>query len=230
MKSCAGDRTYPMSSTVQPGLPRRLAQALVLLGAPVLLARSKPNAKPAGKQGLASRLMNRFAGKKSGGAAKKKPVPARAKKAPAKIKSGAPIKTAAAATKSKPDARTPSPPPAEPRRLVPPPSLPTAEAEAPKYAPRLFVPRAGQAVETLTPSLRWMYVGGATRYEVEWSRDSHFGRAQTSSAFSSQTVVDLDTAHALDPGGAYVWRVRGGNEAGWGPWSSAESFRTPDKH
>lgn len=228
MKSCPGERTVPTSATEQRGLGRQLAEALVWLGAPLWLARSKSTSKPAAKQGLASRLINRLTGKKAGASAKKKPNPAPAKKI-GKPKPGTPAKTIVGASKSKAEARPPSPPPAEPRRLVPPPTLPTADAEAPKNAPRLFVPRPGQAVETLTPSLRWMYVGGATRYEVEWSRDSHFGRAQTSSAFSSQTVVDLDTAHALEPGGAYVWRVRGGNEAGWGPWSPAESFHTPDK-
>jgi hypothetical protein len=212
----------------------RLLDVLLWLTLPMWLARAKAKAKPASKQGLASRLLGRLAGKKTGAASNKKAVLQSKTKKPAPTKKTSkpkpsPPSKAAATPKSKPDTRAPLPPPAEPRRLVPPPTLPVPDAHAPVAAPSLFFPRSGQAVETLTPSLRWLYVGGATRYEVEWSRDSHFGRAQTSSAFSSQTVVDLDSAHALEPGSVYVWRVRGGNEAGWGPWSHAESFRTPDK-
>jgi hypothetical protein len=74
-----------------------------------------------------------------------------------------------------------------------------------------------------------MYVGGATRYEVEMSRDSHFGRGHGTTIVSLQTAITLDASQALQPGTLYQWRVRGGNDAGWGPWSSPESFKAPDK-
>jgi hypothetical protein len=81
----------------------------------------------------------------------------------------------------------------------------------------------------MPPILRWLYVGGATRYEVEWSPDTHFGRGHSVTVVSQQTAMTLDDAHPLKPGLVYQWRVRGGNDAGWGPWSGPESFRVPEK-
>lgn len=107
--------------------------------------------------------------------------------------------------------------------------MPVPKNEPPIGAPSILVPKGGLAVPSLTPSLRWMYVGGATRYEVEWSHDTHFGRGHGSTVVSAQTLVTIDATHALKPGVLYQWRVRGGNDSGWGPWSSTESFKAPDK-
>lgn len=73
-----------------------------------------------------------------------------------------------------------------------------------------------------------MYVGGATRYEVEWSPDAHFGRGHSITLVSTQTAITLDEANQLKPGLQYRWRVRGGNDAGWGPWSPPETFVAPE--
>lgn len=110
--------------------------------------------------------------------------------------------------------------------LVP---MPVPKHEAPIGAPIVLQPKGGQSVNSLTPVFRWMYVGGATRYEVEWSHDAHFGRGHSSSLQSAQTLITLDPAHTLKPGAMVLWRVRAGNESGWGPWSGAESFKAPEK-
>lgn len=107
--------------------------------------------------------------------------------------------------------------------------MPTPKNEPPIGAPNILLPKGGLPVLSLTPSLRWMYVGGATRYEIEWSHDNHFGRGHGSTMVSAQTLVTLDANHALKPGMMYQWRVRGGNDSGWGPWSSTESFKSPEK-
>lgn len=107
--------------------------------------------------------------------------------------------------------------------------LPPPKVEAPKGAPFLLLPKGGQPITSLTPIFRWMYVGGAIRYEVEWSPDTHFGRGHSVTAISEQTLINIDSTHALKPGTMYQWRVRGGNDAGWGPWSGTESFKSPEK-
>ncbi len=106
---------------------------------------------------------------------------------------------------------------------------PPRPLEAPVGAPSILVPKGGLPISSLTPNLRWMYVGGATRYEVEWSPDPHFGRGKSASLIAAQTAITLDAAHELKPATMYKWRVRGGNDAGWGPWSMPESFRSPEK-
>ncbi|MBI4671846.1 MAG: hypothetical protein HY741_09305 [Chloroflexi bacterium] len=106
--------------------------------------------------------------------------------------------------------------------------LPPRKVEAPIGAPSILLPKGGQPITSLTPIFRWMYVGGATRYEIEWSHDAHFGRGHSTTVISEQTLINVDSSHALKPGTLYQWRVRGGNDAGWGPWSGAESFRSPE--
>lgn len=109
--------------------------------------------------------------------------------------------------------------------VLPPPRPP----EAPIGAPSILVPKDGLPITSLTPILRWMYVGGATRYEVEWSHDAHFGRGHSISLVATQTAITLEAANELKPSTMYKWRVRGGNDAGWGPWSPPESFKSPEK-
>jgi hypothetical protein len=106
---------------------------------------------------------------------------------------------------------------------------PPRPVEAPIGAPSILVPKGGLPITSLTPILRWMYVGGATQYEVEWSPDAQFGRGHSVSQVAQQTAISLDETNELKPATNYRWRVRGGNEAGWGPWSPPESFRSPDK-
>ncbi len=130
------------------------------------------------------------------------------------------------ATAASPTKKTPPPaheePPAKPVEVVAPPPPPVA----PVQAPGLFSPQPGEAAESLTPSFRWFYVGGASHYQLVWSPDANFHRQHI--LLTNQTAASLPPEQALEPGTTYLWRVRGGNEGGWGPWSTTRSFRTPE--
>ncbi len=115
----------------------------------------------------------------------------------------------------------------EPPKPVEPPPPPPPPPVAPLQAPGLFSPQSGESAETLTPSFRWFYVGGASHYQLVWSPDANFHRQHI--LLTNQTAASLPPEQALEPGTTYVWRVRGGNEGGWGPWSAIRSFRTPEK-
>ncbi len=106
-------------------------------------------------------------------------------------------------------------------------SPPPPKPSAPVQAPALFSPQPGEAAESLTPSFRWFYVGAASHYELVWSVDTHFHKAHI--LFTNQTAASLPPEQALEPGVTYVWRVRGGNEGGWGPWSVTRTFSTPEE-
>lgn len=158
--------------------------------------------------------------------ASQKNAPAPKKNAPVPPKGAPPKSDAAQSVKRKPPSITITRPEVTRPPLA---QMPTPKNEPPIGAPNILLPKGGSTVASLTPSLRWMYVGGATRYEIEWSHDNLFGRGHRSALISAQTAITLDDAHALKSGTAYQWRVRGGNDSGWGPWSNAESFRAPDK-
>lgn len=119
-------------------------------------------------------------------------------------KAAAPVSPAPAA----PAARPPEPPP----QLVP----PTQRAI-------LLAPQNGKFTDTVYPRFRWLSVGGATRYEVAWSEDPNFADAQTVISIATEAAVPLEKPLKAET--TYYWRVRGGNQAGWGPWSPAASFR-----
>src|SRR5581483_5680660 len=120
-------------------------------------------------------------GKAGKGAAKQPPAP------PDKVKKKPP-----SITITRPEATRP------PVVVLPPPKV-----EAPIGAPSILVPKGGQPTNSLTPILRWMYVGGATRYEVEMSHDAHFGRGHSTIMVSRQTAITLDQEHALQPSTTY---------------------------
>lgn len=171
-------------------------------------AKAAPSAKPAKPNGKVASADK--------GSAKGKPAKGETKAAsaePEKVKKKPP-----SITITRPEVTRPP--------VVLPPPRPL---EAPIGAPSILVPKDGQPIPSLTPMLRWMYVGGATRYEVEWSHDAHFGRGHSITIVSIQTAISVDTTHELKPATLYKWRVRGGNDAGWGPWSPPESFRSPEK-
>lgn len=181
---------------------------------------SKAKAAPAAKAKPAAVLKTKPAPNAQAGSArnsKAAPPPA-----PSNGKGAAP----AAGLKKKPPSITITRPEVTRPPVVLPPPRPL---EAPIGAPSILLPKDGLATGTLTPILRWMYVGGATRYEVEWSSDPHFGRGRSASVVAQQTAITLDSTNQLKPSTNYKWRVRGGNEAGWGPWSHPESFRSPEK-
>lgn len=207
------------------------------------MAKQKQKAAKRGKSGdskgvvsYIKRVVARKPKAKTTAPTKAKPAPAKAnasaksrtaktKSAPAPTNPTAQNANAGQPVKRKPPSITITRPEVTRPPLV---QMPTPKKEPPAGAPNILLPKGGLPVTSLTPSLRWMYVGGATRYEVEWSNESHFGRGHSVSIVSAQTLITLDAAHALKPGVTYQWRVRGGNDSGWGPWSIPESFKSPD--
>lgn len=90
-------------------------------------------------------------------------------------------------------------------------------------APRLRTPSNGATNQSLTPTLGWYSVTGATSYRLQVS---------TSSTFAT-SVVDLagitttsSVVSGLTAGTTYYWRVLAANANGEGPWSSARRFTT----
>jgi len=109
--------------------------------APKRAAKSKRQAAPAPKAATASPARNKSQAKTKGKGAPP-PAPDKVKRKPTSI------------TITRPEATRPP--------LV---ELPPRKLEAPIGAPSILLPKGGQAVSP-NPILRWMYVGGATRYEV----------------------------------------------------------------
>ncbi len=97
--------------------------------------------------------------------------------------------------------------------------LPTV---APVGRPILLSPEQGKYADSVNPKFRWLSVGGATRYEAAWSQDPTMANSYT--AISIATEVAVPVEKPLSVAVAYYWRARGGNEAGWGPWSNVGSF------
>ncbi len=114
----------------------------------------------------------------------------------------------------------------EPAKPSEPPPAPAPPPVAPSQAPGLFAPPQGEGAESVTPSFRWFYVGGASHYQLVWSPDANFHRQHI--LLTNQTAATLPPEQSLEPATTYMWRVRGGNEGGWGPWSVTRSFRTAE--
>jgi hypothetical protein len=203
----------------------------------------KSKSKPAPEKGVVGMLKKLVGAKPAAARSETKAKPAKAA-----VKKSAKTAPAAAVPKGKAakNGKVAAPPPAVPEPPVKkkPPSititrpeqtrppvviLPPKPLEAPIGAPSILLPKGGLPIASLRPDLRWMYVGGATRYEIEMSSDPNFKRAFTTTILSSQTTITLEEESELKPGTVFKWRVRGGNDAGWGPWSSPESFKSPEK-
>ncbi len=85
-----------------------------------------------------------------------------------------------------------------------------------------LLPENEKYVDSVHPTFRWLSVGSATRYEIQWSEDPNLSNSY--SIMSVATEVTIPVEKPLRVGPTYYWRVRGGNESGWGPWSSTSSF------
>jgi hypothetical protein len=105
---------------------------------------------------------------------------------------------------------------------VPAPVEPPPIPVAPVGRPILLSPEQGKYADSVNPRFRWLSVGGATRYEVNWSRDANLANAYTVVSIATEAAVPVEKPLAI--GATYYWRARGGNEAGWGPWSNIGSF------
>jgi hypothetical protein len=90
--------------------------------------------------------------------------------------------------------------------------------------PNLISPTNGSNILTLTPTLDWSDVTGATSYAVQVATDTNFINLavnQSGLTVSQYTV----TSGVLTGNTTYYWRARAGNEAGPGPWSVRWYFR-----
>lgn len=151
---------------------------------------------------------------------------------------------AAAKTKKQPTRGKPGRPPAKGKTKTParatrgrkpePPAPKSAAAKARSAAPAvkppppigraiLLQPENGKYADNVMPKFRWLSVGGANRYEVVWSEEPNFSGAHSTTSLATEAAVPAE--HPLQVGAMYYWRVRGGNEGGWGPWSLAYSFQ-----
>jgi hypothetical protein len=105
-----------------------------------------------------------------------------------------------------------------PAKPVEPPPKPVQ----PVGRPILLSPEQGKYADSINPRFRWLSVGGATRYEVNWSQEPNLANAYTVISIATEAGVPVEKP--LTVGMTYYWRARGGNEAGWGPWSNVGSF------
>jgi serine protease Do len=85
-------------------------------------------------------------------------------------------------------------------------------------APVLLSPAPDAVISTLTPTLSWGAVSGATRYEVQiWA-------APKGPPFLIDNVVAATSytvpAGVLSSGTTYGWTVCAGNSLGWGDWAT----------
>ncbi len=124
--------------------------------------------------------------------------------------------TGRAAARTAPATKATPAPPARPGPPPPKPVPPTGRAI-------LLAPENGKFADSLHPKFRWLSVGGATRYEVAWSERLDFAGSNTIVSIATEAAVPAE--EPLRVGVSYFWRVRGGNEGGWGPWSPAASFQ-----
>ncbi len=115
----------------------------------------------------------------------------------------------------------------KPKSTAPPPKTIEEEEPAPPVAPIgraiLLVPKDATYVESFHPTLRWLSVGGSTKYEVQWGEDQTLATKYSSISLATEATIPVEKP--LQVGAIYYWRVRGGNDAGWGPWSPISSFR-----
>ncbi len=113
--------------------------------------------------------------------------------------------------------------PVQPAVAKPAPAEPLPKPVPPTGRAILLSPENQKFSDSLHPTFRWLSVGGATRYETAWSEDPHFTQSHQVISIATEATVPVEKPLRL--GGTYYWRVRGGNESGWGPWSATANFR-----
>lgn len=89
--------------------------------------------------------------------------------------------------------------------------------------PVLVSPAKGTLVKTITPTLKWKVVNGATYYRVQVAYDSGFG-----DLVKDDTTTNVAYVPTLPPGTRFYWRVRAFNASDEAsPWSAVWNFKTP---
>lgn len=190
-----------------------LEKLLLTLGAPLLAAVPSRKSKSAKKT------------------AKKKAKPVRAKKTAKPVARKSARKAAAHGKKAPPvkkqAANAAAKHPAQPTPVKLDETEPVQKPVAPTGRAILLSPENDKFADNLHPTFRWLSVGGAARYEVVWSEESNWAQAHPVISIATEAAVPIEKP--LRVGATYYWRVRGGNEGGWGPWSSVSSFRVLDE-
>ena len=70
----------------------------------------------------------------------------------------------------------------------------------------------------------WMSVAQAAHYQVMWGSEPTLVNSR--SLLVTETAATLPEDHTLAPGKTFFWRVRAGNDSGWGHWSVIQEFGT----
>ena len=88
-------------------------------------------------------------------------------------------------------------------------------------APAMISPVDKARIPGATITFQWAASSGATKYQLQVIRVSDGG------VFVNQVLGDVTTTSQTgfpDDGAQYRWRVRGGNNVGWGAWSGYRDF------
>ncbi len=141
-------------------------------------------------------------------------------------------KSAKAATAKQPTGRIPPPPPAPPQpkpkiEVVLPFERP-GKLVPPASAPQPVSPINGIRIAGVLPRFGWRFVALASLYQVTWGKEANL--ANSRSLIVNETAATLPPDHALAPGKLFYWRVRAGNDSGWGPWSPIQEFATSEEN
>jgi hypothetical protein len=192
-------------------------ERLLLLAAPLFAAVAASKKKRATKSAKTNR---RAKPARSGFKSKRATKPARRGASSA---SKRPLRSKPGAARGR-HAPPPKPPQKPATKAVTPPKPvePPPKPVQPVGRPILLSPEQGKYADSVNPRFRWLSVGGATRYEVNWSQDPNLVSPYTVISIATEAGVPVEKA--LTVGVTYYWRARGGNEAGWGPWSNIGSF------
>ncbi len=121
-----------------------------------------------------------------------------------------------------PPATVPQPKPAKPKFVEP-----ERQVTPPAGRAILLAPENEKYADSATPKFRWLSVGGATQYEIIWSEDANLSHGRSVVSVATEAIVPSEQPLRLAT--TYYWRVRGGNETGWGPWSAVSTFRVLDE-
>jgi len=92
--------------------------------------------------------------------------------------------------------------------------------------PTLSQPENGKTVSAIRPTLAWTSVSGASRYQLQVSRDVRFQTDVTDRLFD-QPALSWFPAEDLTGNTLYYWRVRAGTGDTWGDWTDPFAFLTP---
>lgn len=94
-------------------------------------------------------------------------------------------------------------------------------AAATPAAPGLASPAAGAATSDTTPTFQWYAASTGVKYQIQLSTASNFSTISRTATVTGTAY----TASALSGGRTYYWRVRAGDNYGWGGWSSVRALK-----